>query len=910
MHQNFLQYVLNDLQSKGTDFSECTFILPSKRSGTFLKKHLATTLSQNIFSPEIFSIQDFIADISGMEQTSNLDLLLILYEVYKDSQINEPDDFTSFLKWGQTLLQDFNEMDGYLIPAHDLLNYLSAIKEINHWSVKKEKTDLVQNYLQLWNKLETIYNAFNTTLKKQKRGYQGLIAKVAVSRLDDYSKNNKTKPIVFVGFNALTTAESKIVQHFLEQGNGQVYWDIDSYFLDDPIHDAGLFIRDYQRNWPYYKNKASLQPQHNFLSPKKISITGVPKSISQTKYVGQLLQELNSNSAIDFSKTAVVLADESLLSPMLQAVPPSINAVNITMGLPLNKTVLYSFFMALLELNANSSERGWFYTYVLELIANPYCLTLSASGTKDFAPILSKDIKEQNWLYINTDILTKYAETNDILEIIFPKDRISVLQWIDNCLLLIDRLKNIFQQEKNAMELEQVYRFYTLFNQLKQYLANIDFISELKSIKSLFKQLASMETLDFIGEPLTGLQIMGMLESRNLDFETVIITSVNEGILPSGKMTNSFIPFDVKREYGLPTYKEKDAIYVYHFYRLIQRAKNIYIIYNTEPDVLEGGEKSRLISQLLTDENMVPFVTHTIAAPQAHITPAQPLEIRKGSLLIDDIVAFAKSGFSPTSLTNYVRNPIDFYTRNILKINDLDEVEENIAANTFGTIVHDSLEELYTPLLGVPLSKENVEALKPKIPSVVKGHFQKNLSGVDISKGKFLLVYKVICKYLENFIAIEIKQLQQHTIKLVALEQKYEIQLTIPELDFPIKLKGTLDRVDEFDGITRIIDYKTGKVEPKNVKLTDWEALITDYDKSKAFQLLCYALLYSKKHNANPVLAGIYSFKNLGQGLFSFSQDKNNTLIDTEVLATFETYLKKLILEICNPALPLIEKAI
>lgn len=910
MHKSFLAYVLNDLQDKGTDFSECTFILPSKRSGTFLKKHLALTLTSNIFSPEINSIQDFIADISGMEQTSNLDLLLVLYEVYKDALIDEPDDFPSFLKWGQTLLQDFNEMDGYLIPAHDLLNYLSAIKEINHWSVKKDQTELVQNYLQLWNKLETIYNAFTEALKEQKRGYQGLMAKVAVSNLDDYSKNHKTNPIIFVGFNALTTAESKIVQHFLEQGNGQIYWDIDSYFLNDPIHDAGLFIRGYQRNWPYYKNNASLNPQNNFLGPKKISITGVPKSISQTKYVGQLLHELNSNAAIDFSNTAVVLADESLLSPMLQAVPPSINAVNITMGLPLNKTVLYTFFMSHLELNANTSERGWFYRYVLELIANPYSLTLSASSKVDFAPMLAKEIKEQNRLYITSDVLDTYTDVNAVLEIIFPKDHISVLQWIDNCLLLIDQLKNIYQQEKNALELEQVYRFYILFNQLKEYLGHVDFIRDLKSIKNLFKQLAAMETLDFIGEPLTGLQIMGMLESRNLDFETVIITSVNEGILPSGKMNNSFIPFDVKRDYGLPTYKEKDAIYIYYFYRLMQRAKNVYIIYNTEPDVLEGGEKSRLISQLLTDENIAPFVTHTIAAPQANIAPAQPLEINKDTLLLDDIIAFANNGFSPTSLTNYVRNPIDFYTRNILKINDLDEVEENIAANTFGTIVHDSLEELYTPLVGTTLSKESVTGLKPKIPTVIEGHFQKNLSGVDISKGKFLLVFNVIIKYLENFIDIEIRQLQRHTIKLLALEEKYDVQLNIPELDFPVKLKGTLDRVDEFDGTTRIIDYKTGRVEPKNVKLTDWEELITNYDKSKAFQLLCYALLYCKKHDTSSVLAGIYSFKNLGKGLFSFSQDNNNPLIDAEVLSTFETYLKQLILEICNPSLPLTEKAV
>ena len=416
-----------------------------------------------------------------------------------------------------------------------------------------------------------------------------------------------------------------------------------------------------------------------------------------------------------------------------------------------------------------------------------------------------------------------------------------------------------------------------------------------------------METLDFIGQPLTGFQIMGMLESRNLDFETVIITSVNEGILPSGKSNNSFIPFDVKRDYGLPTYKEKDAIYVYHFYRLIQRAKNIYITYNTEPDVLEGGEKSRLITQLLTDKNLEEHITHTIATPKISIDPKPLIQIEKDGQFMEDLRTFAQNGFSPTSLTNYIRNPIDFYTRNILKINDLEEVEENIAANTFGTIIHDSLEQLYTPLINQVLTEEHIKSIKNQVSEIVQHQFTQNLSGVDISKGKFLLVYNVILKYLHNFLDDELQQLKRHEIKILALEERYEELITVPGLDFPIKLKGTLDRVDEFDSTIRIIDYKTGKVEAKNVKVTDWEALITDYDKSKAFQLLCYAYLYSKKHGKSDVLAGIISFKHLSKGLFSFSEDKD-TRIHADTLATFENYLFRLISEICNPEVSLTEK--
>ncbi len=908
MHDTFLEYVLDDLHNKQLDITQCTYVLPSKRSGTFLKKHISNRLKKNIFSPEVLSIQEFIGNLSDLNQASNIDLLLLLFEVYKAAQIDDPDDFSSFINWGQTLLQDFNEIDGYLIPAADILNYLSAIKEINHWSMKKDKSELIENYLRLWKNLETIYNEFYSVLLAQKRGYQGLIQREAVKTIQNGNhRETNANPIIFVGYNALNAAESTIIQHYLEQGNAHIYWDIDSYFLNDPIHDAGLFVRDYQYNWPYYKHQHKIEPQHNFLQKKNITITGVPKSISQTKYVGQLLQTMGQNEEIDLTKTALVLADETLLNPMLNAVPKSISEVNITMGMPLNKTVLYSFFVNYLELHLNVSDRGWFYKRVLEFISNPYTLTLSSSQQGNFAQQITKDIKEGNLLYINLDVLSKYPEAKDLLSVIFPSDTISPMDWIKNCLLLIERLKVIFQEQKDALELEYLYRFYSLFNQLGQYLDKVDFMGELKSIKNLFKQLANMETLDFIGQPLTGFQIMGMLESRNLDFETVIITSVNEGILPSGKSNNSFIPFDVKRDYGLPTYKEKDAIYVYHFYRLIQRAKNIYITYNTEPDVLEGGEKSRLITQLLTDENLKSNITHTIATPKITIEAKQLIQIEKNGQFMEDLKAFGQKGFSPTSLTNYIRNPIDFYTRNILKINDLEEVEENIAANTFGTIIHDSLEQLYTPLINQVMTEENVKALKTQVAGVVQDHFQKNLSGVDVSKGKFLLVYNVIIKYLHNFLDDELKQVKRHEIKILSLEERYEEFIAIPGLDFPIKLKGTLDRVDEFDGTIRIIDYKTGRVEPKNVKITDWEALITDYDKSKAFQLLSYAYLYAKKHGINDVQAGIISFKKLSQGLFPFSEDKN-TLINANTLATFENYLYQLIGEICDPAVPLTEK--
>jgi len=860
-----------------------------------------------MFSPEILSIEDFIERIAGISTAHSIDLLFELYKSYRNSKIENHDDFFTFLKWGQTLLQDFNEIDRCLIPAKDILNYLSAIKELNHWALKKEKTELVENYVSIWNNLGALYSAFSSSLLAQQKGYQGLVYRTASKNLKEYTQNNPIGPIIFIGFNALNTSESIIIQHFLEQSNNLIYWDIDSHFLHDPIHDAGLFIRNYKREWPYYRSNSILGEHSSFLSPKTISITGVPKNISQAKYVGSLLQKISTTSKEGIKNTALVLADESLLHPVLQAIPSSIKEANITMGMPLNKTILYSFFLSFLDLGISKTQRGWFHKGVMEFISNPYSISISALEKTNPANAISRDIKEHNRLYLTGIHISNYPQSNYI-ETAFSNQETTPYQWVENCLVFVQMLKTIFRQEKKHMDLEYLHRFYTLFNLLKNHISSFGFITDLKSIKSFFAQLASTESLDFIGEPLSGLQIMGMLESRNLDFETVIITSVNEGILPSGKSNNSFLPFDVKREYGLPTYKEKDAIYTYHFYRLIQRAKNVYIVYNTETDVLEGGEKSRLISQLLTDESISSFVSHSIASPEVKISPLSEERIIKTPVLLQSIKELAHNGFSPSSLSNYIRNPIEFYKQSILKIRPLNEMEETIAANTFGTIVHDSLEELYHPFIGSLLNPEKLLSLNPKIPNVVKAHFQNNLPDIDVARGKFFLAYNIIIEYIHSFISKEKEQLIQHQIKILSLEKKYEVALDVPGLDFPVTLKGTLDRVDEFDGLTRIVDYKTSKVEPRNVKLTNWDELITNHNKSKAFQLLCYAYLYSKQHHLPQLQAGIYSFKNFKQGFMPFTF--NGITLSNEILKTFEEHLHKLILEICNPNIPFIEKEV
>jgi hypothetical protein len=611
----------------------------------------------------------------------------------------------------------------------------------------------------------------------------------------------------------------------------------------------------------------------------------------------------------------VVLGDESLLNPLLNSIPETVTEVNITMGLPLSKTPLASLFAQFFRLYINKEAQGWFHQPLLGFLSHPYLNVLWADEPLNQAKLLAEEIRKNNHTYIGARTMRTITKNDVAIELLFVDDPKGPKDLVARCLALILKMKDKTSPKTDALSLEYLYRFHRLFNQLLNLITAHPFIDDVKSLSSLYNELLSTETLDFKGEPLQGLQIMGMLESRNLDFETIILTSVNEGILPSGKSNNSFIPFDLKKYFGLPTYKEKDAIYTYHFYRLLQRAKNIYLLYNTEPDVLEGGEMSRLIRQLLSDENKKNDITERIAAPLLSPAIYQGEEIEKDAGLMELIKNHAMQGFSPSSLSNYIMDPISFYKRNLLKIEDVAEVEETVAANTFGTIVHDSLEALYTPFIGSLLSKEGLMKAKSEVKEVVALNFAKSMMGGDMEKGKNLLAYNVLVRYVENFIDGEIGEVEGHNIKILGLEQKLKMTLDIPGIPFPVALKGKLDRIDSKDGTLRIIDYKTGKVETKNVEIVDWPSIVEDYAHSKGFQLLCYAAMYHANTKVDGLEAGIISFKGLQSGLLKFAKKdkagqgaKKESLIDPATLAAFMPQLFKLIAEICDPNLPFKEK--
>ncbi|WP_072880255.1 PD-(D/E)XK nuclease family protein [Salegentibacter echinorum] len=909
---SYIQEVLKELISSNQNISETIFILPSKRAGSFLLKELSTLSDKSIFAPKIYSIEEFTETVSGLHGIDNTTSLFEFYTVYKKLTPNEEqEDFETFITWAQSLIHDFNEIDRYLIDYKNFFDYLADIQDINHWYVKKEKTKLIKNYLAFWHKLPEYYKALANALLANNSGYQGLIYRAASEKIEAYSKT-QTRQHVFIGFNALNASEQKIVQYLMEQNLAEIYWDLDEVFLKDRHHDASLFINQYLKNWPIYQQKTPKTGVKEYAKPKEIALTGIPKNIGQAKYLGELLASLDEET---LQETAVVLGEEDLLLPILNSLPPNVKDLNITMGFPLKNAPIASLFDKLFQIHQNSAEK-FYYKDVISIINHPSLQEfLGVSSSKFIDKIQTENIVNLS----ETEITAEFSSDEKELIAACFKD------WSNNSEIalqsfqqIINFIKTHLKEEKDVLGLEFLYHFHVLFNKLRNLYESYPYLQTIKSLYQFYKEIMSTESLDFQGRPFKGLQLMGMLESRALDFKNIIICSVNEGVLPSGKSGNSFIPYDLKQTYKLPTYKEKDAVYTYHFYRLLQRAENVHLLYNTESSGLNSGEKSRFLTQLEIEKQPAHKLTHTMVSPLVPAIKTQLREVKKTPEIMAQIKALAGYGFSPSALTSYIRNPLDFYRQYILGVRDKEEVEETVAYNTLGTVIHDSLENFYKPLENKFISEEDIKNFKSRINKEVEAQFQKTYGSGPVNRGKNLLIYEVAKRYLTNFLNLELDRLKTDEIKILSIEEKLKQEIEIRELDFPVAIRGKVDRVENTNGITRIIDYKTGKVLQSEVEIVAWEELTSDYKKyGKSFQILAYtSMMEGQKNLELPVEAGIISFKNLKNGFLKFGKkDKprassKETAINKETLNAFHLELKKLIIEICNPEIPFREKEI
>ncbi|MEJ2163338.1 MAG: PD-(D/E)XK nuclease family protein, partial [Robiginitalea sp.] len=857
----------------------------------------------------ILSIESFVEHISGLRYGTPTKLLFSLYEAFLEQEGVEKESFYDFGKWGQMLLQDFNELDRYMVDTEAFFGYLGSIQEIKHWTLDGTSTPMIDKRIRFWKSLKPIYERFRNNLQAEGLGYQGQVYRTAVGKLSEYLNQHGSSQHIFIGFNALNRAEESIIKEILNHGKAQIYWDVDPYYLDDSLHDAGLFLRKHLKTWKFLQNNPLKGASSHFNSPKQIQIIGLPKQVTQAKYCGELLEKIHKKDPSGFNKTALVLGEESLLTPILHSLPDGLESVNVTMGYPLKESPVTHLFEVLFELFTRNTGPAVAIKPLLKLLAHPFLQEWFRQEGFNPSRTAAAWIRE-NKMYVDNDDFARFSFPVALCDLLslspVPGPRDILARFMN----LIEKLSLAYQKGQDTVSLEYLYHFHVLFTQLFDLTEQYPFVTEVRSLQMLYDQLLAEERLDLQGEPLEGLQIMGMLESRNLDFESVIITSVNEGILPAGKSNASFIPFDVKKEFGLPTYKEKDAVYTYHFYRLLQRAKTIYLCYNTEPDVLKGGEPSRFIYQLLTDTVISPNVSHSLAAPTVGAAPKSIPHVTKGKTLINLLEKKATAGFSPTSLSQYIEDPLVFYKKYLLGIRETDELEETVAANTFGTVMHEALEVLYRPLKGEILQPAHIVEMRKKAPSLLHKAFQDHYLKGSTARGKNLIALQVMNKYLEMFFDFELKRIRHHSIRILGVEEKRSRELHIPGVNHPVRVKGMVDRIEEVDGSLQIIDYKTGKVEPRHLRIKEWESLHSDPEKSKAFQVLCYSWLLQDQtatYEAG-IKAGVFSFKNISAGYQWYgrqSSGKNyNELITSTTQADFRSTLEYLITEIFNPEVP------
>ncbi len=910
---SFISQILKQLLTHEKDISELIFVLPSKRAGAYLRKELGSLVNQPIFSPDVISIEEFSEKVSGLKTIDSVNTLFELYAVYKEiTPKDQLEDFESFSNWAQTLIHDFNEIDRYLIDPNKIFNYLFEIQDKNHWSLGEDQTEIVKNYLVFWKKLPEYYNLLRENLLNKSEGYQGLIYRLASEKIDDFAKLNADN-YIFLGFNALNNAEQHIIQSMLEN-KARIFWDIDEVFLKDPNHDASLFILQYLENWPYYKTNKFETVSNIYNTYKEIEIIGVPKNIGQVKFVAETLSELSKE---ELNSTALVLGDESLLLPMLNSIPPNIEELNITMGYPLKYSVFASLFEKLFEIYQIENNQIY-YKDIIAVLSSPFIIKATNQRSEE---VINK-IKTENLLYLSKHQIESFfsEEHQELISSCFTDNKLNPKQVLNRFTVIIKVFKDLLDKDEDGLALEFLYHYHQVVQRLNELITDFPHFTSLVSLLQYFRELSSQQSLDFQGKPFQGLQLMGMLETRGLDFDTVILTSVNEGILPAGKSNNSFIPYELKKTFNLPTYKEKDAIYTYHFYHLLHRAKKIYLLHDTDTESQMGSEKSRFLLQLFHEQQPKHKITNSVISPEVPVVVNKLQTVSKTPEILEKIKKLANSGFSPSALTTYIRNPLDFYKNYILNIKDIEEVEETVAYNTLGTVVHDTLETFYLPIVGQFLTIENLTDFKKRTAQEVKAQFEKTYSKAPLNKGKNLLIFEVAKRYVTNFLNMEIEQLKKGvSIAIKEVESNLKTLLLIPQLDFQVNIKGKVDRVDLANNVLRIIDYKTGKVLQNQLEISDWDLIASDYDKySKPFQVLTYAvMLLQDSNNSLEVEAGVISFKNLKEGFLKFSLKEKqgaktlkNSLISKEILNDFQEQLNLLILEICNPEIPFIEKEI
>lgn len=867
--ETFLKQVAHDLYNKTEgNFTKVAIVFPNKRASLFFNEYLAQESDRPIWSPTYVSISELFRQSSDLSIADPIKLVCDLYKVFQKAT-GSKETLDDFYFWGEMLIADFDDADKNMADTHALFSNLKDLNELmdnydfleegqkealsqffHNFSIN-QVTELKQRFISMWNVLGDIYAEYKALLESQSIAYEGMLYRQVIEQLDvEALPYNK---YIFVGFNVLNKVEHTLFKKLNEAGKAMFYWDYDTFYLNKTPHEAGEFIRRNLRDFP---SELPASFFDNLNQPKEVTFIESPTENGQVRYLPQWIRE---NLTSQEKETAVVLCNEALLQPVLHALPDNVKHINITMGFPLSQTPAYSFVNALMELHTsgyNPNNGRYLFAEVISVLKHPYTRQLSPEAEK-----LEQTLTRDNRFYP----LPSELKQDNVLELLFTPRRNN----LDLCSMLSEALKEvavIYQQQAashsdafDQLYRESLFKTYTLVNRFHTLIESKELNVQAGTFQRLLTRVMSSSSIPFHGEPAIGMQVMGVLETRNLDFRHLIMLSVNEGQLPKAGGDSSFIPYNLRKAFGMTTIDHKIAVYAYYFYRLMQRAEKVTLVYNTATDGINRGELSRFMLQFLIEWGY-PVLRKQLEAAQSP-QDSTPIIIEKTPDIMErmksvfDIRNNPKALISPSALNCYLDCPLKFYYKYVALLSAPDEVTADIDSAKFGSIFHYAAEHIYKDLTahGKLISKENLETLlkdEVRLQTYVDNGFKELFFNLPPNEqpeynGIQLINSAVIVKYIQQLLR---NDLRYAPFTFVGSEQRIfeNIEICTSTGDIQSRIGGIIDRIDSKGESLRIVDYKTGgdADTPANVQ----SLFIPDKKRSNyVFQTFLYASIVCKK---------------------------------------------------------------
>jgi hypothetical protein len=907
------EYLLNRYSEK---FRDCCVVFPSQRSSVYFCDELKRLNSKVIWLPKMFTIDEFIHKIGNLKVASPIAQYATLYQVYKElddastarktdaTEEKKKTGFDKFFPWAQVILADFNDIDKYLVNADALLRNIQEIKQLDsnidylteeqRDAIKKffnvvytGESEMKKRFLDIWQKLLPMYEQLGKRLNENGLAYDGQVYRRAADIIGSTDYELPFEKVFFVGFNAVTRSEERVFSALKAQGKALFFWDYDQSYIDDRMNEAGRFLRNFVVE---FAEPDDFKTCHNFgTDGQQITVVASPTVSGQMSVVAERLAQTPVD---EMSDTALVLADETLLMGTIEHTAPYVSDMNVTMGYKLKNSVAGQWVEQLVQLQSNKhttdSGTTFYYKNVVTLLQHPFFI----SASPDFAVEMTGRIKSEAIFQVPTDEF----ESDDFARTIF-KPISTPHDFSAYVLGILKHLMNIWGQlpddAENQWNIQQelVYKLILQIQQLDTELAGEQLEIEMPTYYQLLRKYVASLTVPFSGEPIKGLQVMGFLETRNLDFRNLIILNVNDGVLPVDGSSPTFIPFSLRRGFGLPTHEDREAMYAYYFYRLLQRAQNVTLTYFVGNADGKRGEPSRYIMQLVYGGREV---SQQVLRSDISFDAATPLTIVKDEGTMRQLSAYVADGrpindvkrLSASAIVTYQKCPVMFYFSKVLGLDSDDDIDENIDARQFGNIFHKSICEIYKGFLGKAVTGDDIRALTDDfIVSKIDNAFVEEMfpkatakrakieSGecrlADELNGNNRMVYSVISEYVKLQINYDAATADKSPIEFIELEKEHNIllQIEVGGKKQKIKFGGFIDRIDHTNGETRVIDYKTGSNDVECNLLEDVFDPVNIKKYKGILQTLIYCLMFDHDNSKHEVLAP-YLFKTtkLGSG--------------------------------------------